>query len=183
MILIALGSNLPGSWGPPVEMLERAVHELVREHVEVVSVSGIYATSGIGPGRASVYANGVLLARSPRGPDALLAVLKRIERKAGRRTGRRWGPRVLDLDILDYKGLVRGGGHGDKGVAPRRALTLPHSQLHLRPFVLLPLLDIAPRWRHPVLKLSADELWRRIRNRSAGRVLDQVRPPILSFRT
>lgn len=178
MILIALGSNLPGRWGTPIETIERAVTELRRAHVDVVAVSGIYATAGIGPGRASIYANAVLLAHSPRAPDALLSVLKRIERDAGRRTGRRWGPRVLDLDILDYKGQIRGRGTSDSSASVRRTLVLPHPQLHLRPFVLLPLLDIAPRWRHPILKRSADTLWRGIRSRSAGRVLEQVRPPV-----
>jgi 2-amino-4-hydroxy-6-hydroxymethyldihydropteridine diphosphokinase len=101
-----------------------------------------------------------------------LRLLKQIEAQAGRRGGRPWGPRTLDLDIIDYKGMTRNWS-GNRKTMPRvwvRPLVLPHPQLELRPFVLRPLLDIAPNWRHPVLKLSAEELWRRVKKQGQGSV-------------
>jgi 2-amino-4-hydroxy-6-hydroxymethyldihydropteridine diphosphokinase len=105
-----------------------------------------------------------------------LRLLKEIERQSGRRGGRPWGARTLDLDIIDYKGLVMGWAPGRKSV-PRervRPLVLPHPQIENRPFVLKPLLDVAPDWRHPVLKLSVRELWRRVEKRGQGSVLKRL---------
>ena len=102
---------------------------------------------------------------------SLLRLLKEIERQSGRRGGRPWGARTLDLDIIDYKGLIMGRSKARKGV-PRervRPLVLPHPQLENRPFVLKPLLDVAPNWRHPVTKTSAKELWRRVEEARAGK--------------
>jgi len=113
-----------------------------------------------------------LLATSLPAP-ALLRLLKQIEARAGRRGGRPWGPRTLDLDIIDYKGMALNWS-GSCKTMPRarvRPLVLPHPQLELRPFVLRPLLDIAPNWRHPVLKLSAEALWRRVKKQGQGSVL------------
>jgi 2-amino-4-hydroxy-6-hydroxymethyldihydropteridine diphosphokinase len=107
---------------------------------------------------------------------SLLRLLKEIERQSGRRGGRPWGARTLDLDIIDYKGLIIGWSKAHKGV-PRervRPLALPHPQLENRPFVLKPLLDVAPDWRHPVTKTSAKELWRRVNKRGQGSVLKRV---------
>jgi len=107
---------------------------------------------------------------------SLLRLLKEIERQSGRRGGRPWGARTLDLDIIDYKGLIVGRAKVLKGV-PRervRPLVLPHPQLENRPFVLKPLLDVAPDWRHPVTKTSAKELWRRVNKRGQGSVLKLI---------
>jgi 2-amino-4-hydroxy-6-hydroxymethyldihydropteridine diphosphokinase len=110
------------------------------------------------------------------GPDALLRRLKMIERLAGPRSARRWGPRALDLDILDYRGrIIRWPGKGKAGNnETRKPLILPHPLLHLRPFVLVPLNDVAPDWRHPVFYLTASQLWSRKRNEIKGRVLRAV---------
>lgn len=179
MIFIAIGANRPGPWGDPVATIDRALAELRKARIEIVAVSGFYATAGIGPGRASVYVNAAIAVRSARPPRALLAVLKQVERRAGRRSGRRWGPRSLDLDILDYKGLLRGHEATGRPGPPTAShgLVLPHPQMHKRPFVLRPMLDIAPRWRHPRLKRSVGQLWRRVKATSAGRVLDAIRQP------
>jgi 2-amino-4-hydroxy-6-hydroxymethyldihydropteridine diphosphokinase len=84
--------------------------------------------------------------------------------------------RMLDLDIIDYKGRIVRWSPVQKGL-PRervRPLVLPHPQLGNRPFVLKPLLDVAPNWRHPVLKLSASELWRRVPKHGQGGVLKEL---------
>jgi 2-amino-4-hydroxy-6-hydroxymethyldihydropteridine diphosphokinase len=99
--------------------------------------------------------------------------LKEIEARAGRRGGRPWGPRPLDLDILDYKGLSLNWKKRKTGRPrqARRQLVLPHAELEKRPFVLLPLLDVAPNWRHPVTKESARALWRAVTKQGEGGVL------------
>jgi 2-amino-4-hydroxy-6-hydroxymethyldihydropteridine diphosphokinase len=92
-------------------------------------------------------------------PAALLRLIKRIERRAGRRLGVRWGPRCLDIDILDNGGRRLGW--------PRRRrqqgrLMLPHPEMHLRAFVLVPLLEVDPHWRHPTLAVSGRTLLARL---------------------
>ena len=133
---IALGSHQPhGRHGRPAQVVEAAIAELERQF-------GLFDTSPIllnpahgGAGRD--FANAVALIESPLEPPAMLAALKHIERDFGRRGGRRWGPRVLDLDIA----LWSGGAWRSPG------LTVPHPRLAARDFVLQPLAAIAPGWR------------------------------------
>jgi 2-amino-4-hydroxy-6-hydroxymethyldihydropteridine diphosphokinase len=175
-VLVGLGANCPGPWGSPVKTLNRALRELKKRGVTVEAVSPHYETAALGALRQPPYVNQVARLATTLPPLALLRLLKEIERAAGRRGGRPWGARTLDLDIIDHKGLVMGWSPGRCGV-PRqriRPLVLPHPQLERRPFVLKPLVDVAPDWRHPALKLSANELWRRVKKSGQGSVLKRV---------
>jgi len=175
-ILVGLGANCPGPWGSPTQTLHRALREIERRGVTVEAVSPLYETAALGPARQPPYVNQVALLATRLPAPSLLRLLKEVERQSGRRGGRPWGERTLDLDIIDYKGLILGWSKARKGV-PRervRPLVLPHPQLENRPFVLRPLLDVVPNWRHPVLKLSAKELWRRVKKRGQGSVLQLV---------
>ncbi len=133
---IALGSNRPhGRYGRPSGVVEAAVAELDRRF-DLFDVSPIVLNPAAG-GAGRDFANAVALVIAAIAPPNMLAVLKAIERDFGRRPGRRWGPRVLDLDIVDWDGPpVRS-----------RGLTIPHVQLSKRDFVLGPLAAIAPAWR------------------------------------
>ena len=173
-ILIGLGSNRAGQWGEPAEALQRAVDEMRAAGVSVDAVSGIYLTAGVGSGQPGDYVNAVIAADAHLQPIALLRLLKRLEARAGKRSGCPWGPRPLDLDIIDYKGVVRHWRQPAPVQGSSHGLTLPHGLAHQRPFVLKPLLDVAPQWRHPVLKLSARELWRTCGRESRGRILEQL---------
>ena len=176
-VLIGLGANCPGPWGAPAETIAQALGEIEEFNIAVLAVSPLYETAAVGNARQPPYVNAVALLDTHLSPEALLRVLKEIERKSGRRGGRPWGPRSLDIDIVDYGGLVRhwrGGNPAVKAAGPR-PLTLPHPLAHQRPFVLKPLLDIAPDWRHPALKLSARDLWRRVSQHGQGRVLKRLR--------
>jgi 2-amino-4-hydroxy-6-hydroxymethyldihydropteridine diphosphokinase len=135
---IALGSNRPhGRHGAPAAVLRAAMAELrALGTVELCSPS--HRTEALGPAGRS-FVNAALILRSELDPFALLAALKRIERAFGRRPGRRWGPRVLDLDIILWSG----------GRLSSRRLNIPHPALASRAFVLLPLAQIAPAWRVP----------------------------------
>jgi 2-amino-4-hydroxy-6-hydroxymethyldihydropteridine diphosphokinase len=175
-VLVGLGANSPGPWGSPAETLKRALRELERRGIAVEAVSDRYETAAMGAARQPPYVNQVALLDTSLPAPALLRLLKQIEARAGRRGGRPWGARTLDLDILDYKGMVLNWSGSGKTM-PRarvRPLVLPHPQLELRPFVLRPLLDVAPNWRHPVLQLSAAELWRRVPKRGQGAVLKRL---------
>jgi len=172
-VLVALGANCPGPWGTPAQTIAHALGKIERANVAVRAVSPLYETRAVGNARQPVYVNAVALLDTTLSPETLLRVLKQIERDAGRRGGRPWGPRTLDIDVVDYKGLVRHwrDGRGDFARAGTRPLVLPHPLAHERPFVLRPLKDIAPGWRHPVLRRSARELWSLVARKPEGRVL------------
>ncbi len=173
-ILIGLGSNRAGHWGEPISALQRAVDEMRAAGVSVETLSYIYLTEGVGSGQPGNYVNAVVAADTHLQPAALLGLLKRLEARAGKRSGRPWGPRPLDLDIIDYKGVVRHWCQRQPVQRANRGLTLPHGHAHQRPFVLKPLLDVAPQWRHPALKLSAQQLWRACVRQGRGRILDRI---------
>lgn len=123
--------------------------------LEVVRASRVYPTAPLGPGRQAPYLNAVLVVEARQAPGALLRLMKRIERQAGRRLGRPLGPRELDLDLLDYSGRRLNWPSRRR---ERGRLALPHPEMHRRAFVLVPLLEVAPHWRHPVLGVGAHGL-------------------------
>jgi len=174
--LVGLGANCPGPWGSPADTIARALAEIARAGVSVEAVSAYYETAAVGRAGQPPYVNAAARLETHMSPEALLRLLKRIERAAGRRGGSPWGPRTFDIDILDYKGLVK---HWRKG-RPRftrpgpKPLVLPHPWIEKRPFVLRPLLDIAPDWRHPVLKTTARALWRQAEGGSEGQVMRKL---------
>lgn len=146
-VLIALGSNL----GDRASLLLGGLARLSSlEGFGLAGLSQVYETEPVGPAGQEPYLNAVLRGRSELAPQELLREMLRIEASLGRVRQQRWGPRTLDLDLLDYGGLV----------LEEPGLTLPHPRLHQRPFVLVPLGDVAPDWRHPTLKKTAVELLR-----------------------
>jgi 2-amino-4-hydroxy-6-hydroxymethyldihydropteridine diphosphokinase len=175
-VLIGFGANSPGPWGAPEETFRRALSELARNGVRIEAISGLYRTAALGTARQPAYFNAVAKAGTALPPPALLRLLKQIEVRAGRRGGRPWGARTLDLDILDYKGFVWNWQKRREGPAfsRRRPLILPHPELERRPFVLKPLMDIAPGWRHPALKTGIKALWHRVPKGGPGSVLERA---------
>jgi 2-amino-4-hydroxy-6-hydroxymethyldihydropteridine diphosphokinase len=132
---IAIGSNRRGRHGSPVAEVRAAIAALDGAR----AVAPIMGSAPLGPSLRR-YANSVVLIDSALDPAAMLARLKAIERGFGRRRGRRWGSRVIDLDIV----LWSGGCWASPG------LTVPHAAFRERDFVLAPLVRIAPDWRDPV---------------------------------
>ena len=175
-VLVGFGSNSLGPWGTPAETIAHALRDLERGTVTVKSVSPFYETVAVGRPGQPAYVNAAAVVYTTLPPEALLRLLKRIERRAGRRGGSPWGPRTLDIDILDYKGLVRHwrGMHPRFVRAGARPLVLPHPWMEKRPFVLRPLLDVAPNWRHPVTKRRAEELWRSVARSREGQVIQAL---------
>ena len=152
---IALGSNRRhGRHGRPEQILKAATKS-VETIGQVLARSVIRATPAMGPaGRG--FANAVLLLETALSPDQLLSALKSIERDFGRRRGRRWGPRVLDLDIILWsEGLWGGPGP-----------IIPHREMRRRRFVLEPLAEIAPDWRDPISGAAIRHLLYRLKRRA-----------------
>ena len=156
---IALGSNRRSSRGSPEATLRAALAEL-----RPVAVSSIHATPALGPaGRG--FANAVAIVEGKLEPDELLAELKALERAFGRRPGRRWGPRVLDLDIILWS-----EGRWD-GPGP----IVPHPEFRNRAFVLKPLAELAPDWRDPVSGLTVRQLLYRLTRPAPAHEPDRLR--------
>ena len=151
--LLALGSNQRHArHGAPRQVLQAAIEVLARQGIKVVAASPVIDTAPLGPSRRR-YANMAVVVRSKRDPERLLAKLKAIEEKFGRKPGGpRWGPRVLDLDII----LWQGGAWSSPG------LSVPHAAFRSRSFVLAPAAAIAPDWRDPVSGLSLAQLHARL---------------------
>lgn len=158
--LIGLGSNRRhGRHGAPERVIEAAASALPG----LALLSGIHRTRALGPAGRD-FANAVALITCNLAPAGLFGTLKEIEHSFGRRGGRRWGPRVLDLDILLWSG----------GAYDSAALTIPHTAFRERTFVLGPLAEIAPQWRDPMYGLTVRQLlFRHVRRRP---VVDRNEP-------
>ena len=151
MVVIAIGSNV--AWretGSPHATCEAAVHALsTLPGLSDPVVSKWYRTAAIPTRSGPDYVNGVLRIRATgQEPEGLLDDLLAIEARFGRVRGALNEPRTLDLDLIDFGGRVR--------AAPDPVL--PHPRAHLRAFVLRPLADVWPDWRHPTLGLTVDAL-------------------------
>jgi len=144
---IALGSNRRSRHGSPAATLRAALAAIGG----VRAASAIRTTPALGPAGRS-FANAAAIIESSLDPDALLAELKAVERAFGRRPGRRWGPRVLDLDIV----LWSGGAW--RGPGP----IIPHAEFRRRAFVLRPLVEIASDWRDPITGATMRQLFARL---------------------
>jgi 2-amino-4-hydroxy-6-hydroxymethyldihydropteridine diphosphokinase len=143
---IALGSNRRSRFGSPAEAVRAAAAEL-----GVQALSPIRRTPALGPAGRS-FANAAAILVSEHEPPAMLLELKSLERRFGRRGGRAWGPRVIDLDIILWSG---GAWAGD-------SLTVPHPHFRERLFVLEPLAEIAADWRDPLTGASVRQLLHRL---------------------
>ena len=149
MIVIGIGSNLAA---PPAQTpratAEQALPALAAPHLHPVACSSWYESAPVPASDQPWFVNAVALIATELEPTKLLDLMLDVEARFGRVRGERNAARTLDLDLLDYDGLVID--------TPR--LILPHPRLHQRRFVLAPLCEIVPGWRHPVSGLSAAEL-------------------------
>lgn len=146
--LIALGSNVRHHrYGLPPMVLRGALAELKAAGLRIERASPVISTAPLGPSPRR-YANAAAILSADLAPDALLRRLKAMERKFGRRAGRRWASRVLDLDVILWDG----------GVWRAPGLTIPHVAFRRRRFVLGPAAAIAPGWRDPVTGLTLRQL-------------------------
>lgn len=150
MILVALGANLDHPrFGPPRQTLEAALAALQHGGVTALARSRWYRSAPVPRSEQPWFVNGVASVETRLSPARLMTLLHEIEADFGRARRRRNEARVLDLDLIAYHDRVSGPGESP---------VLPHPRLAERAFVVLPLADVAPDWRHPVSGLSAAEL-------------------------
>jgi 2-amino-4-hydroxy-6-hydroxymethyldihydropteridine diphosphokinase len=155
-VYVGLGANL----GDPERTLAAAAEELSRlPDVALHRRSSLYAAAPVGPSQPE-FRNAVVSLLTPLAPPALLAALLDIERAHGRVRTERWGPRVLDLDILLW---------GNR-VVDEPGLHVPHPELHRRRFALEPLAELDPGARHPVLQKTVAELLADVRDQPVHRL-------------
>lgn len=148
-ILVGIGANLvPDGYASAREGCEAAIARLAEVAITVTAVSAWYETAPVPVSDQPWFNNAVIAAHTDLPPNKALAALHHIEAGFGRVRTVRNAARVLDLDLLDYGGSVHDVG----------GITVPHPRLHERAFVLLPLRDVAPAYRHPVSGLHIDEM-------------------------
>lgn len=169
-ILIALGANLPIGEQPPAETLRAALALLPQMGLTVARSSRLYATPCFPAGAGPDYVNAAarLEAAEDMSPRAVLAALHAVEARFRRTRDIRWGRRTLDLDLLAMGPRVLPDAETAalwRGLAPDRQvgetpdrLILPHPRMQDRAFVLVPLHDVAPDWRHPALGLTVPDM-------------------------
>ncbi len=146
---LALGSNV----GDRLANLRQAVHLLSSTPgISVLRTAGVYETEPVGVHDQPWFLNSVVEVSTELSPGELLAAVKGVERSVGRTPTFRWGPREIDVDILLYQGVQVAG----------EELTIPHSRMRERLFVLLPLRDLCPDWRDAE-GVGVDELIERLR--------------------
>lgn len=141
-VFVAFGANLAGPAGAPVDTFREAARLMSLRGLSFVATSSMYASDPWGGVRQPVFFNGVWELRSMLAPPAVLNVLLDVERQLGRRRRVRWGPRVLDLDLLHFGGTKGKWAQKTDGSID---LELPHPRMDQRAFVLLPLAELGPR--------------------------------------
>ncbi|HEY6928980.1 MAG TPA: 2-amino-4-hydroxy-6-hydroxymethyldihydropteridine diphosphokinase [Thermoanaerobaculia bacterium] len=165
-VWLGLGSNL----GDRRAFIESALEEISRI-ASLRRVSALYATEPVGDVEQPDFFNAAAEILWRGSPEEILAAVKAIERKVGRRPTHVNGPREIDVDILDFGGAIRTDSDP----------ILPHPRLSARRFALAPLAEIAPRWRHPISRLTARQLLKRLPVSPSVRRLN-IRPDIRRIR-
>ena len=146
---IGMGSNV----GNKLLQCQKAISEILRiDRHRLLAQSSFYKTQPLGHTAQNWFVNGVIKIETDLEAHELLRSLKEIESRLGRQETVRWGPRVIDLDILFY----------DEEQIRSEELQIPHPRLHERQFVLIPLAEIDPHLIHPVLKKTIRELLNRL---------------------
>ncbi len=167
-VMLALGGNMPRGDKTPLQTLIQATKMLPSQGLVIRAVSRFFATPCFPAGAGPNYVNAAVEVTTDLDPQAVLAALHRIEHHFDRVRQQRWGMRTLDIDLLAYGQQVlpdRATYDGWRTLSPEKQATrmpeqliLPHPRLQDRAFVLVPLLDIAPDWVHPVLNQTTTQL-------------------------
>lgn len=162
--LIALGANLPSGDRAPADTLVESIRLISKEIGEDIAASRLFRTPAYPPGAGPDYLNAAARFRWSGAPEALLALLNRVEERLGRTRGARWEARIIDLDLIALGDAVMPDADTQRhwaGLPLTRAavetpdrLILPHPRMAERGFVLVPLADVAPGWRHPLSGLN-----------------------------
>lgn len=166
--VLALGGNATSPVGSPALTLSFALKALRKRDVIILKASSLYVNPAFPKGSGPDFVNAVALIDSDHKPAELLDILHEIEAECGRVREKRWGPRTLDLDLIDAAGRVlpdlslylwwRNLSPANQAELAPDQLILPHPRLQDRAFVLIPMMELIPDWKHPVSGLTVAEM-------------------------
>ena len=166
--LVALGGNLPSAEGPPEATLRAAMAALGESGLTVEAASRLHATPCFPEEAGPDYVNSAAVLSGGASAEKVLRILQAVEARFGRERRQRWGPRTLDIDLIAFGAAVlpdtetfrkwRDMPMDEQLRRTPEELILPHPRLQDRAFVLVPLAEVAPDWRHPVSGLSVLEM-------------------------
>ena len=145
MINLNIGSNLDSKYGSRFDNITLAINLLIESKIKIKKISSFYETPSYPNQNFPKFLNLGIIANFDNNYFNLFQKIKLIEKKLGRIKTRKNDPRIIDIDIIDFKGLI----------ITSDELILPHPKCHLRNFVLYPILEIYPNWLHPILKKNA----------------------------
>ncbi len=148
MIHLNIGSNLVSKYGSRFNNISIAVNLLIESKIQIKKISNFYETPSYPNKNFPKFLNVGLIANYENDYFDLFKRIKLIEKKLGRIKTKKNEPRVIDIDLIDFKNVIK----------DTKELTLPHPKCHLRNFVLFPILQIDPNWIHPILKKNAQYL-------------------------
>ena len=148
MIHLNIGSNLDSKHGSRFENINIAINLLIETNIEIKKISNFYETPSYPNQNLPKYLNVGLKVDYEKDCLNLLKKIKFLEKKLGRINAKKNDPRIIDIDIIDFKSDIK----------KTERLILPHPKSHLRNFVLYPILQIDPDWIHPILKKNAQYL-------------------------
>ena len=145
MIHLNIGSNLKSKFGNRFKNITTVIDLLIDLNVKIKKISNFYETPSYPNNKLPPFLNVGVLASYAHDEKKLLHIINFIEKKIGRIRSKKNGPRVCDIDIIDFNGLA----------IKKKNLVIPHPKCHLRNFVLYPIMQIDTKWVHPILKKKA----------------------------
>ena len=148
MIFLSIGSNLISKYGDRINNIKKIIELLNLNNIKVINVSSYYETPSYPKQTDPKFINVAAAVKYNKKPLDLLNMITFIESKLGRVRKVKNQPRICDIDIIDFKGIIMN----------KEKLILPHKNMHNRNFVLLPLKEICPDWKHPLNNMKIDEL-------------------------
>lgn len=167
-ILLAFGGNIPSHIGNVVSTIQLSIDDLRAWGITILSSSRVFQTPCFPVGAGPNFVNAAVMCQTELSPHAVLEILHSIEAKYGRERRERWGQRTLDIDLLAMDDQIlpdletfshwRDIDHASQQTDIPQELILPHPRMQDRAFVLVPLAEVAPEWRHPVLGQTVVEM-------------------------
>lgn len=180
--LVAIGGNLAGHMDSPYAQVNAAIDQISQAGLHVSRRSRLYLTPCFPKGAGPDFVNAAVACVTTRAPSEVLALLHEVEQAAGRSRHKRWEARVIDLDLLAYDDRVLPDLAGYRAweslpvdqqmICTPGEVILPHPRLQERAFVIVPLNDVAPDWRHPVSGLTVAEMYAALPQHE----IDEIRP-------
>ena len=156
MIHLNIGSNLDSKYGSRYDNISIAINLLIDSKIKVIKISNFYQTPSYPNNNLPKFLNVGLSIEYKNEYLSLFKTIKQIEKKLGRIKSRKNDPRVIDIDIIDFRGEIK----------KTKELILPHPRCHLRNFVLYPISQIDPNWFHPIFKKNAQYLINKLNQKS-----------------